>query len=167
MSSFPPQLIALFCIMFIALGIFNILMARRRQRDGRTPTLPWYKQVGILTGIEYILLASVFLINIGITYRVLPSSLNGIIFPFFIVLLLASGLLAGFVIYQGLSNARNRRRPATSVVQSSIGGNTRASSVIQEPARDLTPEEREQYSQRRRERRKKAASARRRQAGKA
>jgi len=62
MKGISPQLITLFCLMFIALGVFNILMARRRQlreglQSGRTP---WYKQIGILTGIEYILLASVF-----------------------------------------------------------------------------------------------------------
>ncbi len=161
--NFPPQLITLFCIMFIVLGIFNILMARRRQQTGGTQHLPWYKQVGILTGIEYILLACVFLINIGITYRVLPASLNGVIFPFFIILLLASGLLAGFVIYQGLSNARNRRTLASRTVPTSVSVSTQQSGSIQE----MTSEEREQYNQKRRERRKKAASARRRQAGRA
>lgn len=172
MKGIPPQLIALFCIMFIALGIFNILMGRRRQqREGlQAVHIPWYKQVGILTGIEYILLASVFLINIGISYKWLPPSLNGIIFPFFVILLLASGLLAGFVIYQGFTNMQRRRNLATRGVQGSTNGNARMgnNSHIQETIiDDMTPEERTILLQKRRERRQKAASARRRKAGRA
>ena len=172
MKGIPPQLIALFCIMFIALGIFNILMARRRQqREGlQDKPVPWYKQIGILTGIEYILLASVFLLNIGISYKVLPPGLNGIILPFFVLLLLASGLLAGFVIYQGFTNMQRRRGLATRGVQASTNGNVRAgdNSHVQETiVDDMTPEERATHMQKRRERRQKAASARRRRAGKA
>jgi len=171
MQGFPPQLIALFCIMFIVLGIFNIIMARRRQqREGTQQGQPWYKQVGILTGIEYILLASVFLINIGISYKWLPPGLNGIIFPFFVVLLLASGLLAGFVIYQGMANVRRRRNATARSTQVSsnsnayVGNNEGATRTAVDT---VPPEEREQYQQRRRERRQKAAVARRRKAGKA
>ncbi len=170
MKGIPPQLLALFCIMFIALGIFNILMTRqRRHRNGlQQVRQPWYKEVGILTGIEYILLASVFLINIGISYKALPPSLNGIIFPFFIVLLLASGLLAGFVIYQGFANVQRRRTLAPRSVPTNTNGNARiAHENAQEIAvDDMAPEERSPYMQKRRERRQKAASARRRRAGK-
>ncbi|GAC1354001.1 MAG: hypothetical protein NVS4B11_30050 [Ktedonobacteraceae bacterium] len=172
MKSIPPQLIALFCIMFIALGIFNILMARRRQmREGlQHIRIPWYKQVGILTGIEYILLASVFLLNIGISYKWLPPSLNGVIFPFFIILLLASGLLAGFVIYQGFTNMQRRRSLATRGVQVGTDGKAymgKNGNAQTASADDMTPEERVVYMQKRRERRQKAASARRHRAGKA
>ncbi len=171
MTGFPPQLIVLFCVMFIVLGIFNILMARRRQlREGVQQGQPWYKQVGILTGIEYILLSSVFLVNIGISYKWLPPSLNGIIFPFFIALLLASGLLAGFVMYQGFTNMQRRRSIATHGIQ--VSGNKNAyventNKATSTTVADMLPEEREQYQQRRRERRQKAANARRRRAGKA
>jgi len=171
MTGFPPQLIVLFCIMFIVLGIFNILMARRRRlREGVQQGQPWYKQIGILTGIEYILLASVFLLNVGISYKWLPPSLNGILFPFFILLLLASGLLAGFVIYQGFSNMQRRRTLAARGMQ--VGGNNNAyvdntNKSTNTTVNDMPPEEREQYQQRRRERRQKAAVARRRRAGKA
>ncbi|GAC1428849.1 MAG: hypothetical protein PVS3B3_32600 [Ktedonobacteraceae bacterium] len=172
MKGIPPQLIALFCIMFIALGIFNILMARRRQqRDGiQGIHVPWYKQIAILTGIEYILLALVFLLNIGISYKVLPPSLNGIILPFFVLLLLASGLLAGFVIYQGFTNMQRRRTFTARGAQVNTNGNVgiRNTGNIQASiADDMTPDERAAYTQRRRERRQKAASARRRKAGKA
>ncbi len=172
MKGIPPQLIALFCIMFIALGIFNILMARRRQqREGsQAEHIPWYKQVAILTGIEYILLASVFLLNIGISYKVLPSNLNVIIFPFFVVMMLASGLLAGYVIFQSFTNMQRKRTLAAQGAQMSTNGNARivTSSGTQTSVEDdMTPEERAIYAQKRRERRQKAASARRRKAGKA
>ncbi len=172
MKGIPPQLIALFCIMFIALGIFNILMARRRQQreELQGVHVPWYKQVAILTGIEYILLALVFLLNIGISYKVLPPSLNGIILPFFVILLLASGLLAGYVVYQGFINMQRRRALATQGAQISTNGNVHISNSSTTQAviiDDMTPEERAVYLQKRRDRRQKAASARRRKAGKA
>ncbi len=172
MFGLQPQLIVLFCIMFIALGIFNILMARRRQQQSQYQgiRLPWYKQVSILTGIEYILLASAFLLNIAINFRWLPASLNVIILPFYLIILLASGLLAGIVIYQGIENARRRRGQPVRGIQSSTNGNKR---VDTEPGTheavldDMTPEQRATYNQKRRDRRQKAAAARRRRAGKA
>ena len=167
MKGIPPQLIALFCIMFIALGIFNILMARRRQQSEGLSSIrtPWYKQIGILTGIEYILLASIFLLNLGISYKLLPSSLNGIVLPFFLILVLASALLAGFVIFTNMQRRRNR---VTRGVQVSTNGNTRlASRATESIVDDMPVEEREVYMQKRRERRQKAASARRRKAGRA
>ncbi len=172
MKGIPPQLIALFCIMFIALGIFNILMARRRQqREGSQGVhVPWYKQIAILTGIEYILLASVFLLNIGISYKVLPSNLNAIIFPFFVLMMLASGLLAGYVIYQSFTNMQRKRNLAAHGAQVSTNENMRLmnNNITQASPEDaMTPEERAVYAQKRRERRQKAASARRRKAGKA
>ena len=172
MKGIPPQLIALFCIMFIALGIFNILMARRRQQRESVQGIhtPWYKQVAILTGIEYILLALVFLLNIGISYNLLPASLNGIILPFFVILLLASGLLAGYVIYQGFTNTQRRRTLAARGMQVSTTNNARianTSNTHTVSTEDMTPGERAAYAQKRRDRRQKAASARRRKAGKA
>ena len=171
MKGIPPQLIALFCIMFIALGIYNILIARRRrQRESLQGVhTPWYKQIAVLVGIEYVLLALVFLLNIGISYRVFPASLNEIILPFFVILMLASGLVAGFVIYQLLMNVQRRRILAageqvstTDTIHIGSTGSMRALSV-----EDMSPEERAAYTQKRRDRRQKAASARRRKAGKA
>ncbi len=172
MKGIPPQLIALFCIMFIALGIYNILIARRRkQHEGLQGIhVPWYKQVAVLTGIEYILLALVFLLNIGISYKVLPASLNGIILPFFVILLLASALLAGFVMYQGITNMQRRRTLVARGTQISTSDNARignTGSIQTVGIDDMTPEERAAYAQKRRDRRQKAASARRRKAGKA
>ena len=161
MAMAQPQLIVLLCIIFVVLGIFNFLTARRRMQQtyAQGSRLPWYKQLPILIGIEYGLIGLAFLLNISISYRWLPTSLNGIIQPFYLVVLLASGILAGVVIYQGINNARRRRSQPTQTVR------TQETSIDQ--TAHLTPEERVARAERLRERRQKAASARRRRAGKA
>jgi glucan phosphoethanolaminetransferase (alkaline phosphatase superfamily) len=171
MKGIPTQLIVLFCVMFIALGIYNILIARRRrQREGLQGIhTPWYKQTATLVGIEFVLLAFIFLLNIGISYGILPTSLDSVLVPFVLILMLASGVLAGFVIYQGFTSMQRRRSLAASGAQMSTvdtvhianTGSTRTSSGT------MTPEERAAYAQKRRDRRQKAAFARRRKAGKA
>lgn len=161
MPGFDPRLIALFCIMFIALGIFNIITGRRRMQQAQTSgsRVRWYKQISILTGIEYVLLALAFLFNISISYHWLPQSLSIIVLPIYLVVLIASGVLAGFVIYQGINNSRARRiaRPVAS---------PQAKPTVYEDE-NRSPEERADIAQKRRERRQKAAAARRRRAGKA
>lgn len=163
MPGFDPRLIILFCILFIALGIFNILTGRRRMQQAQTQgsKVHWYKQLSILTGIEYVLLASAFLFNISISYRWLPQSLNIVVLPIYLLVLIASGILAGFVIYQGITNSRGRRvaRPATS-------SQAKPAAYVDED-HNHSPQERAELAQKRRERRQKAAAARRRRAGKA
>ena len=163
MLGVSPGVFALFCVMFIALGIYNILMARRRQRQTHLQgqNVVWYKQIGVLTGIEYILLALAFLMTISISYHWLPIGLNAIVLPFYLVVLLSSGLLAGMVIYQGINNSRRLRR--ADPVQSVQDRNTTRTSDVHL----LSPEERAARTQKHRERRQKAAAARRRRAGKA
>jgi hypothetical protein len=158
----PIQVIALFCITFIALGIFNVLTGRRRrqQANAQGVQLPWYKQLRVLTGIEYVLIGLAFLLNISINYHWLPANLNVIVLPFYLVVLLASGILAGVVIYQGINNARRRR---TSSVQTTQTQDTNRAGTAQ----PLTAQDRAAHAQKLRERRQKAAAARRRRAGKA
>lgn len=169
MNSIPPQFVALFCIMFISLGIFSILTARRRRRQAvlQGEHLPWYRQTALLTGIEYILLAAVFLISLGISYKVLPVSLNGVLVPILLLLILASGLFAGFIVYQNFANMRRRRQLATSGAGVATNGNISGNGGMQTSQADMTPQERAVYAQKRRDRRQKAAAARRRRAGKA
>ena len=155
------QLVALLCVMFLALGAFNILMARRRQQRESAMGIhyPWYKRLTILTSVEYVLLALAFLLNLGLQYHWLPTSLSPLVIPAYIVLLLASGLLAGFIIYQGMDNAR-KRRTSTVTPQTNV--------VLQQTStKAMTPAEREALARRKRERHHKAAAARRRRAGKA
>ncbi len=165
MLGLDPRLIALFSIMFIALGIFNILTGRRRlqQAQMQGAKVRWYKQIGILTGIEYVLLALAFLLNISITYHWLPQSLSIAVLPIYLVVLIASGVLAGVVIFQGLTNSRARRGVVARPVATTKTQAKQASYEVE----NLSPQERAENTQKRRERRQKAAAARRRRAGKA
>lgn len=159
---FDPRLILLFCLVFIGLGIFNIIMGRRRMRQARAQgqAVIWYKQIAILTGIEYILLSAAFLLSVSLSYGWLPPALNSLVIPSYLIILLISAVLAGYVIYQGIVNARKQRssRPAQTP--------QRTSSVRVEESL-MTPEEHAEHVRKRRERRQKAAVARRRRAGKA
>ncbi len=156
-----PQLIILLCIIFVALGIFNFITGRRRMQQtyvqGMQP--PWYKRLHVLIAIEYGLIGLAFLMNISIGYHWLPANLNNITLPFYLAVLFASGILAGVVIYQSITNARRRRPQPTPAV--------RPQETSRDKAVPLTAEERAARSERLRERRQKAAAARRRRAGKA
>lgn len=167
MFGLDPRLVALFCVAFIVLGIINIIRGRKRLQEAKNqgaPT-PWYKQMTILTGIEYILLSFTFLTSIGITYHWIPASLVTAAAPFYLFMLFASAILAGVVIYQGMNDSRRRRRSGTTQGRGTVTTTTEPSPPIAE--KDLTPEQREALVRKRRDRRKKAAEARRRRAGKA
>ncbi len=166
MPNFDPRIIALFCLLFVGLGVFSIVTGRRRMLEGRArgQKIAWYRQVGILTGIEYILLAFTFLISISINAGWLPKNWGQFLVPFYIVMLLASLLLAGLVLFQGFTASRRNR-----LAQPNRGSTPPASTSrpVERPQRVVTAEERAAQAQKRRERRQKAAEARRRRAGKA
>lgn len=157
--SIDPRLIALFCIMFVGLGIFNFIMGRRRinQAQQSSKNITWYKQINILVGVEYFLLALAFFMNLALSSHWLPSSMYGIVIPFYLIVLVASGVLAGIVIFQGMAK-RRRQRPGTQVVTNNASVSYREETKAQDHA---------YVAQKRRERRQKAAQARRRRAGKA
>jgi hypothetical protein len=166
MFGIDPRIIAVICVVFIALGIFNIYRGRQtlRQVQARGQRAAWHEQMSILTGIEYILLACAFLASLSLTYRWLPSSLNIIIGPLYLLLLLAAAILAAFVIFRSFTVSRRAR--SSQPVQRAAA---REEEDEPEPngayrGGGLTPEER---ARKRRERRRKAAEARRRRAGKA
>ncbi len=156
-----PQFIILLCIIFVVLGIFNFVTGRRRVQQTYAQGIlpPWYKRLHVLVGIEYGLIGLAFLMNISINYHWLPASLNSIALPFYLVVLLASGILAGVVIYQSVTTARRRRTQPTQTVRTQGTG--------LDKTRNLTAEERAAHAQKQRSRRQKAAAARRRRAGKA
>jgi hypothetical protein len=156
-----PQFIVLLCIIFVVLGIFNFITGRRRMHQTYTQGIlpPWYKRLHVLIGIEYGLIGLAFLMNISINYHWLPASLASSALPFYVVVLLASGLLAGVVIYQSITTARRRRTQPTQTAR------TQGTSL--DKTRNMTAEERAVHAERLRERRQKAAAARRRRAGKA
>lgn len=161
-----PTFLILFSLVFILLGSYNVFTGSKRIREAyaRGVTLIWYKQINILTGIEYILLALVFIMSSASRNNTIPKSLNVIVVPLYIVLLLAAAILAGLVIRQGIINARTIRAQSRSSPTiksngtSTIAGRAGDEEDIEQNATNL---------ERRRERRRNAAAARRRRAGKA
>ena len=161
-----PTFLTLFSLVFISLGIYNVFTGSKRIREAhaRGVTLLWYKQINILTGFEYILLALVFIVSTLVRSKAIPPALNEIVVPFYVVLLLAAAILAGLVIRQGIINARTIRAQSRS--SSNLKSNGTSAMVKQEDA-NYSAEENAAYLERRRERRRNAAAARRRRAGKA
>jgi hypothetical protein len=106
-----PTFLSLFSLVFILLGSFNVFSGSKRIREAhaRGVTLIWYKQINILTGIEYILLALVFIVSTLVRSGEIPSVLSKIVIPLYLVLLIAAAILAGLVIRQGIINARTIR----------------------------------------------------------
>ncbi len=157
-----PTFLSLFSLVFILLGSYNVFTGSKRIREAheRGVTLIWYKQIYILTGVEYILLALVFIVSTLVRSKAIPPALNGIVVPFYFVLLLAAALLAGLVIRQGIINARTIRARSRSSSTTKSNG---TSSIVEQAG----GEEHTTNLERRRERRRNAAAARRRRAGKA
>ena len=157
-----PNILSIFGVVFILLGLYNINSGVKRLREAqrRGQTIRWYKQINVLTGIEYILLSLVFLLSLSIRNNVLPAAFKSIVVPFYLLVLLSSAILAGFVIRQAFRNARQRpgitaQRGGTSIADNQT---TDIASMQEQQAINM---------QRRRERRQKAAAARRRRAGRA
>lgn len=164
-----PAFLALFSIIFILLGGYNVFSGLRRLRAAQASGIPskWFKQINLLTGVEYILLALVFLLSSAVRNKTLPASLNGIIVPIYFVLLIAAAILAGLVIRQGIINARTLRAQSRSSSNSTTRSNGTSKAVGYAVEDDEDAEQRAASLERRRERRRNAAAARRRRAGKA
>ena len=164
-----PAVLTLFSVVFILLGIYNVFSGYKRISEARArgTLIKWYKQINLLTGIEYILLALVFILSSAFRSNALPRGLSNIVVPVYLVLLLAAAILAGLVIRQGIMNARAIR--AQSRTQSSTptarSNGTSAVAAYTEDREDV--QERATNLERKRERRRNAAAARRRRAGKA
>ena len=161
-----PLVLTLFSLVFILLGIYNVFSGSKRIREAyaRGTTLIWYKQINILTGVEYILLALVFIVSTLYRSETIPPALSSIVLPFYIVLLIAAAILAGLVIRQGIINARAVR--ANSSASSTLKSNGTSTMVKQAEVGEGSVEN-DTNLDRRRERRRNAAAARRRRAGKA
>lgn len=161
MAGLDPRLVVVICLLFIGLGIFNLVLGFRRLQQLRMQgqKLAWYKQISILTGVEYILLAIAFLLSVSINYGWLPRSLSNTIFPFYVIMLILSGLLAGFVVYQGFQNNRRMKQAAAASQQ--------VPHVTTMESSQRSKDDDEAQRKRQRERRQKAAAARKRRSGRA
>ncbi len=89
-----PTFLTLFSLVFILLGTYNVFKGSKliREAYARGVTLMWYKQINILTGVEYILLALVFIVSSLVRSNAIPKSLNVIVVPLYFVLLLAAAI---------------------------------------------------------------------------
>ena len=161
-----PMVLTLFSLVFILLGIYNVFSGSKRIREAYASgtTLIWYKQINILTGVEYILLALVFIVSTMVRSKAIPPALTGVVIPFYFVLLIAAAILAGLVIRQGIINARAVR--ANSSASSTLKSNGTSTMVKQAEVGEVSVEN-DTNLDRRRERRRNAAAARRRRTGKA
>src|SRR5258708_35500267 len=164
-----PTVLTLFSVVFILLGGYNVFNGYKRIGEARArgTLIKWYKQINVLTGIEYILLALVFIVSSTVRSNSLPRGLNNIVVPLYLILLLPAAILAGLVIPHGIMNARairaqSRTQASTPTARSN---GTNAVTAYTEDRED--GRERATNLERKRERRRNAAAARRRRAGKA
>lgn len=170
-----PQFLAVAAAFFLALSGYNLLTGFKRVRAAAAHgvRLKWRKQINLLTGTEYLLLALVFLLSIETKNNAVPKSVQGILIPVYLFLLLAAAVLAGFVIRQGIFNTRMLRAQqqqggaTTTVPTAKSNGNGARPTNELEDDEPTSAQERAAAIERRRERRRNAAAARRRRAGKA
>ena len=156
-----PRILSIISSIFAMMAAYSLYKGLRLLRDARRAGRPqsWHKQLSLLTGIEYALLAFVFLLRMASEEGDIAPGMQGLVGWLYLILLLPAILVAGLVIRQAILNMRANslaRQSAASV----------SASAIQE-THAPTRQQRTEHLQRQRERRKKAAAARRRQAGKA
>ncbi len=154
-----PRVLLVISLVFVLLGLYNLSIGRRKIREARLAgsLIRWHKQISVLTGIEYLMLSFVFLLDIANRQGGIAPGLRDLIVPLYAILLSFSAVLAVIVIRQGLRNTRTLRANARNT-EPSIQANQKI-----EPAspKDYSEEQMQQQHKRR----KKAASARRRRAG--
>jgi hypothetical protein len=158
-----PRVLSLVSFVFALLTAYSLSTGTRQVRDARRAgrAVRWYKQLSLLTGIEYGLLTFVFLLRTATAQGAIAPGMQPLVAPLYLILLIPAAIIAGLVIHRVFVNMRTRRAvsaPATSLP-----------TPTEEPQGERVPskQEREKQTRRQRERRKKAAIARRRQAGKA
>lgn len=168
-----PQFLAIFSTVFLALAAYNLYTGYKRVRAAAAQgvRIKWFKQINLLTGTEYLLLALVFLLSIEYKNPAVPASLRGILLPLYLFFLLAAAVMAGLVIRQGILNTRmlraQQQAAAIGATAAKSNGNGALSMERAEDDEPMSVQERAAVIERRRERRRNAAAARRRRAGKA
>jgi len=146
-------LFSLVGLIFLGLGFFTIVLARKRLRHARALGQPiaWYKDLTFLTGLEYALLGvNVFLDQLK---NWIPAPLQPAFAFFFTSIIVLTVILLLTVVFRLMRQPRQTRQIPKPVAVTK--------------ADTRPPEQRAADAQRKRERRQKAASARRRQAGRA
>jgi hypothetical protein len=162
--------LTIFMVIFILLGVYNVFTGLRRIREAqaRKQRIAWFRQINLLTGIEYLLLSLVFVLSLNLHNSAFPAFLKPLVVPFYLLILLLSAIIAGVVIRQAILNARLLRRNPTVKAKSNNVIEAKASYSADEAAnKGMAAEQRATAMQRQRERRQKAAAARRRRSGRA
>ncbi|HEV2579758.1 MAG TPA: hypothetical protein VGT44_02805 [Ktedonobacteraceae bacterium] len=164
-----PTLLTILSTAFILLGAYNLFSAARRAREMKLAgqQFKWMKQINALVGIEYLLLAWVFLLTNLDRNSSIPSSVKTIILPLYLICLLAAAIFAGLVIYRGIFNARTIRAQAARSAANRLTSDTTSRALKSTSLQNEVTGTLADSNDRRRERRKNAAAARRRRAGKA
>ena len=166
-----PQFLALFSAVFLALAGYNLLTGFKRVREARAHgvRIKWHKQINMLTGTEYLLLALVFMLSIEYKNPAIPANIRGILLPVYLFMLLAAAVLAGLVIRQGILNTRMLRAQGRTTSIPTAKSNGNGVVRMERIENNEMPDEQQRVAtmERRRSRRRNAAAARRRRAGKA
>ncbi len=157
-----PRILTLVSLVFAGLGAYSLYGGIRRIRDARRLGIKirWYTQIGLLTGLEYILLTFVFLLSIANRQKSISPGVSNITIPTYFVLLIAAAIVAGLVVHRGILDMRSARVRRAEAFQNT------PPPAAQTQTAQLSAKDRPDTSDRQRERRKNAAAARRRRAGK-
>lgn len=151
-----PYLFPIVGVLFFGIGGMSIFLARKRFRYARALGQPaiWYKDLGLLTGFEYVLLGLIIYLNLLGSQIPNQSPFRAAIDLIFTGVLILAIILIFVVMFMMF---RRRRKPQ--VLQ--------AATTVEADTNIKSPEERAAEIQRKRERRQKAAAARRRHTGRA
>ena len=160
-----PRLLSIVSVIFTLMAAYSLYAGSKQMRVARLAGRPirWYRQLSLLTGIEYALLTFVFLLRLATMQGTLAPALNWLIGPLYFVLLIAAAVIAGLVIRRIILNTREMRASRQSAAAPSLS----ALQAQDSPAQVLSRKQQEERAQRQRDRRKKAAAERRRRAGRA
>jgi uncharacterized membrane protein YgdD (TMEM256/DUF423 family) len=164
-----PTLLTIISFVLILLGAYSLYNASKRAREAkeRGETFKWFKQINALVGVEYLLLAWVFMLNTLLQSKTVPSSVKNVALPFYLLFLVGAAVFAGLVFRRGIINTRTLRSQArTNAASPNANGTARVVNAAS-ASESATAQDRAPDMERRRERRKNAASARRRRAGRA
>ena len=163
-----PTFLSVIMVIFILLGVYNVFSGLRRIREARErgQYIRWYRQINLLTGIEYLLLSFVFMGSLNLHNPAFPAFLRPFVVPFYLIVLLSSAVIAGFVIRQAILNARLlRQHPTAQVNRNNVITVSASQNREGKTSQTVTTEQKAVQIHQRRERRSKAAAARRRHAG--
>src|SRR5437879_4101055 len=105
MIHLDPRFTAIISVLFIAMGLYNLYVGQKRMQllRSRGNQAVWYKQVGILTGIEYSLLGVVLLLNLGISTGFFPESMAAIVVPLYTIVLVLAAAVLLLILLQALA----------------------------------------------------------------